>query len=408
MIKCGLLGERLAHSFSPQIHAELGDYEYRLFEKKPEELEEFLRYGDFDGINVTIPYKKAVITSCSELSDAARAIGSVNTLLRRADGSLYGDNTDYFGFCYLFKKIADGIDGKALVLGSGGTSLTVRAVLRDMGIEDVVNVSRVGAVNYGNIGEHRSAAMIINTTPVGMFPGNGFSPIADLEVFADCRAVIDLIYNPARTELLMQAEELGIPCIGGLAMLVAQAKRAAEVFTGKAIADNAIESIARKISAMTQNIILIGMPGCGKSSVGAELAGIMGRRFADSDDLIEETAGKPIPAIFEQDGEDAFRKLESQALQELCKQSGLVIATGGGAVTRAGNRRVLKQNGTIIFLDRDIGELPVSGRPLSRQAGIEVLAAERLPLYAAWSDYTVPVTPQSSVSDTAMDIRGRL
>jgi len=332
-MRCGLLGEHLTHSFSPQIHEELGDYEYKLYEKAPDELDDFLRSGDFHGLNVTIPYKKAVIPFCSELSDAARAIGSVNVLVRLPDGSLRGDNTDYFGFRYLMKK--SGVDpsaGKTIVLGSGGSSLTAQAVLRDSAARALVVVSRDGRDNYENIAAHRDAIMIVNTTPVGMYPDTGFSPISDLGVFPKCRAVIDIIYNPARTMLLLQAEERGILGLGGLAMLTAQAKKAAELFTGEAIPDEIIEKITAKIARQTRNIVLIGMPGCGKTTVGAALAKRLGRRFADTDDYVSEAAGKPIPAIFDEDGEDSFRVMETKSLEELCKQSGLIIATGGGVI----------------------------------------------------------------------------
>ena len=395
MRRFGLLGERLSHSFSPAIHAELGNYEYRIYEKKPEEIEAFLADScdsGFDGLNVTIPYKKTVIPFCRSLSETARAAGSVNTIVRLADRSLYGDNTDYFGFRYLIKKTKiNPVDGKIIVLGSGGSSFTVQSVLRDMGVKKIVVVSRNGTDNYENIENHRDAIMIINTTPVGMYPNNGVSPLNNLSIFKNCRAVIDLIYNPARTELLLQTEELGIMAIDGLAMLVAQAKKSAELFMCEDISDNQIEIITEKISRLTKNIVLIGMPGCGKTSIGAELAKIMGREFADTDDLIEQTAGKSIPLIFAEDGEENFRILETDVLRNLCKKSGLVIATGGGVVKKPDNRQIMRQNSSIIFLERDITQLAVANRPLSEQYGINTLAAERLPLYKEWGEYTVSV-----------------
>ena len=415
----GLLGEHLKHSFSPLIHAELGNYEYSLYEKQPEELSDFLLKGDFDGLNVTIPYKKSVIPFCGSLSETARVTGSVNTIKRMGDGSLYGDNTDCCGFAYLFRKTGvNPADGKTIVLGSGGSSLTVQSVLRDMGAREIVVVSRNPPpgqkdevsplnrkINYKNIGEHSDAIMIVNTTPVGMYPNNGISPIPNPDIFRQCQAVIDLIYNPARTELLMQAEKLNILAVNGLAMLVAQAKRAAELFTNTSIPDEAIESIITKISRRTFNIVLIGMPGCGKTSIGAALAKITGRGFADTDDWIADAAGKTIPAIIAEYGENAFRKLETEALQALCKQSGLVIATGGGVVTQPGNRRIIRQNGIIVFLDRDLSQLSVSGRPLSQRDGIAMLAAERLPLYSQWSECTVAVR---GIEQTASDIHEQL
>ena len=388
----GLLGERLSHSFSPMIHAEFGDYEYKLYEKKPEELDAFFGRGDFDGLNVTVPFKKDIMRYCGSLSETAQSIGSVNTLTRLSDGAFHGDNTDYFGFAYLLKKTGvDPAEGKTIVLGSGGSSLTVQAVLRHMGAKEVVVIARNGPDNYDNVQIHRDAILIVNTTPVGMFPNNGVSPLADLGIFHNCRAVIDLIYNPARTELLLQAKDLGIPGTNGLIMLVAQAKKSAEQFIGSSIPDTLIDTIASKIARQTRNIVLIGMPGSGKSSVGAALADKMSREFADTDEFIANTAGKPVPDIINEGGEEVFRDMESDALKELCKRDALVVATGGGIVKRQENRNTIRQNGVIVFLDRDIDQLPVSGRPLSEREGIAALAKERLPLYSLWSDFTVPV-----------------
>jgi len=392
MRRCGLLGERLSYSYSPQIHAMLGDYEYRLYEKQPNQLEDFLKNGDFHGLNVTIPYKKAVMEFCGEVSETARAIGSVNTLTRRPDGLLYGDNTDFFGFSYLLEK--SGVDitsGKTIILGSGGSSLTAQAVLKKMGAREIVIVSRSGTNNYENINNHSDAEIIINATPVGTYPNNGISPIADPGIFKKCRAVIDLIYNPAKTELLLQAEERKITAVNGLAMLAAQAKKSAEIFTGESIADEVTEEIIKKITLFTQNIVLIGMPGCGKTSIGSALAKRINRKFADTDMAVVEAAGKTVGDIFAQDGECAFRNLETKALEQICKQSGMVVATGGGVVTRPENLRLIRQNGIIVYLDRDISRLPVSDRPLSMQKGIDALAEARLPLYRQWAEHTAEV-----------------
>ena len=388
----GLLGEHLSHSFSPMIHAELGDYEYCLYEKATDEVEAFLASGDFDGLNVTIPYKTTVIPLCNSLSVTANAIGSVNTITRLADGSLYGDTTDCYGFAYLLTKTGvSPADGKTIILGSGGASLAIQAVLREMGAKEIVVISRRGANNYENIDKHRDAIIIVNTTPVGMYPDNGISPVADLTIFNKCKAVIDLIYNPARTELLLQAESRGIIAANGLVMLVAQAKRSAEIFTRSSICDEQIEIITSKIARMTKNIVLIGMPGCGKSSIGAALAKRMGRQFVDTDEEVVKAAGKPITAIFVEDGEEAFREMETEALRTWCKRSSLVIATGGGIVTKKENRNIIRQNGIVVFLDRDITELQITGRPLSEKEGVVALATNRLPLYSKWSDYSVPV-----------------
>lgn len=402
MGRFGLLGERLAHSFSPMIHAELGDYEYRLYEKRPDEVEAFLKSGGFEGLNVTIPYKTAVIPFCDSLSDAARAAGSVNTITRLADGSLHGDTTDCYGFAYLLGKTGfNPAEGKTIILGSGGSSLTVQAVLRDMRAKEIVVISRNGADNYENIANHRDAMAIVNTTPLGMYPNNGVTPISDLGIFQHCETVIDLIYNPARTELLLQAKERGIAGVNGLAMLVAQAKKSAEQFVQASISDNQIEAIIAKIGRMTKNVVLIGMPGCGKSSIGAALAKKMGREFADTDDWVAKAADKPIPQIFTDDGEEVFRSMESEALRTICKRSGLVVATGGGIVKRQKNRNIARQNGIVVFLDRNIDELQISGRPLSEKEGIDALAEARLPLYSKWCDYSVRV---SGVEQTAAGI----
>jgi Shikimate 5-dehydrogenase len=404
----GLLGEKLSHSFSPQIHAELGDYEYRLYEKKPEEIEDFLRNGDFDGINVTIPYKKTVIPFCAQLSDTARLTGSVNTLVRGKDGSLSGHNTDFFGVSYLMSKAKmNPAEGKTLVLGSGGSSVTVQAVLKSQKSPEVIIISRTGENNYQNLEKHRDAKWIINTTPVGMYPNNGVSPIPNLNIFNECQGIIDLIYNPARTELIQQVQDAGIPAFNGLAMLVAQAKKAAEYFTDTVIADDEIERINSKIARQSLNIVLIGMPGCGKTSVGTALAKKMKREFIDTDKLITQAAGKPIPEIFADNsgstsGEEKFRALETDILKNVCKQSGKVIATGGGVVTREENRHIIRQNGIVVYRERDISLLPVKGRPVSQRDGIEALAAVRLPLYRKWSDHTAQ---DHGIEQTAADIK---
>ena len=401
----GLLGEKLGHSFSPQIHAKLADYEYRLFEKQPQELEAFLKSDEFDGINVTIPYKKDVIPYCSELSDAARSIGSVNTLVRRPDGTLYGDNTDYFGFAYMVKKSGVSVSGKkCVVFGAGGASVTVIAVLRDMGAGQIVNVSRRGKDNYTNLSSHYDAEILVNATPVGMYPNTGAS-VASLAPFKNAKAAFDLVYNPARTEFLLQAEEIGAAAVNGLSMLVAQAKRACEIFQGTEISDGVIEDITAEIARSTKNIALIGMPGCGKTSIGRALAEKTGRQFIDIDEMIEKAAQKSIPEIFVDDGEEKFRLIETGVLEEFSKRSGLVIATGGGVVTKPRNLPLLRQNSTIIWLQRPTQDLPSDGRPLSQKHSAQVLYEQRLPLYTAWSEYTFKCV---GVNETAENIKKEL
>lgn len=397
-MQCGLLGRKLGHSYSPQIHNLLGDYSYVLFEKEPEELENFLKNGDFSGLNVTIPYKKEVIPYLSELSPTAQKMGCVNTVLRRSDGTLYGHNTDYFGFTSLVRHAGLSVAGKkVLVLGSGGASNTAVAALKDLGASPVV-ISRSGENNYGNLHLHRDAAAIVNTTPVGMYPNTGVSPI-DLGLFPHLEGVLDVIYNPARTQLLLDAEKLGIPRENGLWMLVAQAKEAAEVFTGRKIPDEVIEKIYRQLSHQMKNIVLIGMPGCGKTTIGTLLAEKLGRTLADADEKIIALAGKSIPDIFAQDGEPTFRDWETKALTELGKQSGLVIATGGGCVTQKRNYPLLHQNGYLVWLERDCSVLPTDGRPLSQANDLGKMYAARKPLYEAFADIRVENTdtPEKTV-----------
>ena len=397
-MQCGLLGRKLGHSYSPQIHNLLGDYSYVLFEKEPEELENFLKNGDFSGLNVTIPYKKEVIPYLSELSPTAKKMGCVNTVLRRSDGTLYGHNTDYFGFTSLVRHAGLSVAGKkVLVLGSGGASNTAVAALKDLGASPVV-ISRSGENNYGNLHLHRDAAAIVNATPVGMYPNTGVSPI-DLKLFPHLEGVLDVIYNPARTQLLLDAEKLGIPQENGLWMLVAQAKEAAEVFTGGKISDEVIEKIYRRLSHQMKNIVLIGMPGCGKSTIGTLLAEKLGRTLADADEKIISLAGKSIPDIFAQDGEPTFRDWETKALAELGKQSGLVIATGGGCVTQKRNYPLLHQNGYLVWLERDCSVLPTDGRPLSQANDLGKMYAVRKPLYEAFADIRVENagTPEETV-----------
>ena len=397
-MKCGLLGRKLGHSYSPQIHNLLRDYSYVLFEREPEELENFLKNGDFSGLNVTIPYKKEVIPYLSELSPTAKKMGCVNTVLRRSNGTLYGHNTDYFGFTSLVRHAGLSVAGKkVLVLGSGGASNTAVAALKDLGASPVV-ISRSGENNYQNLYRHADAAAIVNTTPVGMYPNTGVSPI-DLGLFPHLEGVLDVIYNPARTQLLLDAEKLGIPRENGLWMLVAQAKEAAEVFTGEKISDEVIEKIYRQLSHQMKNIVLIGMPGCGKTTIGTLLAEKLGRALADADEKIISLAGKSIPDIFAQDGEPTFRDWETKALTELGKQSGLVIATGGGCVTQKRNYPLLHQNGYLVWLERDWSKLPTDGRPLSQANDLGKMYAARKPLYEAFADIRVENTgtPEETV-----------
>lgn len=412
--KFGLLGERLGHSSSPQIHGLLGDYEYKLYEKKPEELLDFILGGDFDGVNVTIPYKKDVIPYCVRLSDTARRIGSVNVLMRSPEG-LLGYNTDYYGFMYMLFKAGIKVRGrKVLVLGNGGAAATVITALADMCAREIVVMSRremsqkaAGSVvydNYNNIREHHDAQLIVNTTPVGMYPNNGTAPV-DIEGFEKCEAVLDIICNPLRTKLLLQAEKHGIQTVGGLHMLVAQAKLASRIFKGELIDDpeidddDEIDKIVNQIMCTTCNIILIGMPGCGKSTIGKRIAQRLDMQLVDTDDEIVRRAGKSISDIFEEQGENAFRKLETEVLRDVTCKSRLVIATGGGIVTRDENKDLIRQNGRVVFIERDIEELAKEGRPLSLSTPAELLYNQRISNYRGWSDFTVEADSAAQVAD---------
>lgn len=388
MKKYGLLGEKLGHSYSPEIHASLGDYDYKLYECPQEELESFVKNGDLDGFNVTIPYKKAVIPFCDSLSPTARAIGSVNTVIRKPDGTLYGDNTDAYGFESLIAHSKIPVAGKkAVVLGSGGASVTVCAVLKALTAASVRVLSRNGRAHYGALDEYKDSEIIVNATPVGMYPNNGAAAV-DLGDFPRCEGVFDLVYNPARTALMLAADKRAIPNAGGLYMLVAQAKRSAELFTGRSIADGEIRRIYADLAGKMQNIILIGMPGCGKSAVARRLGALMGREMIDCDEYLERMENASCERIINAFGEKFFRERETAALKELGKRSGLIIATGGGCVTHEENYPLLHQNGVIVYLERDIAKLPTAGRPLSEKEGLHALYARRAPLYSRFADIT--------------------
>lgn len=398
-MKCGLLGQRLSHSYSPAIHAEFGDYRYCLIEKEPGQIPDFLRHGAFHGLNVTMPYKRTVIPFLDELTETAQTLGAVNTVVRRPDGSLLGHNSDFFGFRSMVLRSGLSVSGKkCLVLGSGGASATAVAVLKEIGANTVI-ISRSEKNNYHNLHQHSDAKLIVNTTPVGMYPNCGISPV-DLSAFADLEGVLDVIYNPARTKLLLDAEARGLVAMNGLWMLVAQAAESSRYFTGQTIPDEKIEEVYHKIRRSMENILLIGMPGCGKSTVGAALAEKLDREFVDTDREIERSAGKAIPAIFTEDGEAAFRQLESQVLRHFGQESSLVIATGGGCVTREENRPLLHQNGTVFWLQRDLSLLPTEGRPLSTD--LSAMFARRAPLYKTFSDHQVD--NNGSISHTLAQI----
>lgn len=403
-LRSGLLGEHLGHSYSPQIHALLGSYEYKLYEKAPDEVESFIKNGKWDGINVTIPYKKVAASLCDELSDIACKLGSVNTLVRK-NGKIYGYNTDYYGFMSMVERSEISVNGKkAIVLGNGGASVTVCAVLESLGA-GVTVISRSGEDNYSNLSKHADAEIIVNTTPVGMYPKNGESAI-DLRDFPNCKGVFDLIYNPLRTKLILQAEELGIPHKSGLHMLVAQAKKSSELFRDTTLDDELIEYIEERLSRELRNIILIGMPGSGKSVVAQAISRKIGREIIEVDAEIERIAGKTIPEIFASGGESEFRAIETEVLVEAGKQSGKIISTGGGCVTVPENYPLLHQNGVIIRIKRDVAVLPTDGRPISQSSDMIELARKREPMYRRFADFEVD--NDGSLTDTAEEIVEKL
>lgn len=385
----GLLGEKLGHSFSPEIHSMLGNYKYRLFEVEKNELENFIKHGEWDGINVTIPYKKTVMSYLDEISENAQKIGSVNTVVRRSDGTLFGDNTDYYGFLYTVKRSGINFGGKkVLVLGTGGASLAVKAVISDLNAGEIISISRSGENNYQNIKNHADADIIVNTTPVGMYPKNLVSPVK-VSDFTRLSAVFDIIYNPQKTQLILDAEKLDIPAFSGLSMLVAQAKRASEIFFDKEIDDSVTEKILKKVSTDMKSIVLIGMPGSGKSSIGTFLAEKTGREFLDTDEEAEKIAGLSPAEIIKTQGEKSFRKIENEAVKSICKLSGKIIATGGGVVTNEDNFDAIRQNSTVFFINRDISVLPTDNRPLSQKNSLVDMFKIRLPLYRKFCDFEI-------------------
>lgn len=401
MAKYGLVGEKLSHSLSPSIHSMLGNGDYELIEVERDKIEDFFKKRDFCGVNVTVPYKKIAFAACDELSGAAKALGNVNTLIRRSDGSLYGDNTDAYGFEYLLDRASIDVCGKkCLVIGSGGASATVQAVL----------ASRGGIVRVLTHSENTAAGrakylcdtdIVINTSPVGMYPNIDATPLK-LSDFSSLYAAVDLIYNPRRTNFILEAAELGIKYANGLSMLAAQAVRADELFFGRKNAPRTIEMIIGAIDRERCDIILVGMPGCGKTTVGRLVAERLGRDFIDIDEEIEKRAEKSIPEIFASGGEAAFREIESKITAEICaSMGGRVIATGGGVVTVPENINVIRRNAVVFFIKRNISKLATDGRPLSNSTDLSLMYKKRLPLYKKARDLEVS---GESADDIASEI----
>ena len=401
-MRCGLIGKKLGHSHSKIIHEMLGIYGYDLLESEPEALSSLVEDEQYSGFNVTIPYKLKVMPLCSQISKEAELIGCVNTLVRNADGSIHGYNTDFFGFKIMSAKAGIEFKGKkVLILGSGGTSKTASSVVKSEGAAEIVVISRSGDVTYSDLEKHRDAQVIINTTPVGMYPENASIPIS-LEPFTNLCGVLDVVYNPVKTRLIQQVEQMNIPCSGGLYMLVGQAVAAAELFTGESLLER-VDEIFEKLRALVENIVIIGMPGSGKSSLGRIAAELMDREFLDTDTMIEAKSGMNIPDIFEKHGETHFRALECEVVSECGKRTGVVISTGGGVPMRLENRENLIQNGKIILICREIDNLARKGRPLSADMdALKQLEKERMPVYKDMAD--VVIDNKGSINDVAKKI----
>ena len=378
-----LIGKRLNYSYSKVVHNKLG-YDYDLVEVKEEDLASFIRSGRYRAFNVTIPYKKAVIPFLGEISSEARALGVVNLVVREG-ARLKGYNMDIRGMEYALRRTGISLAGKkVLILGTGNTSETAEYLARENGAKEIVKISRSGEMNYTNIGRHADAAFIINTTPVGTYPGNE-DGLVDLSLFPSLEGVQEVIYNPFKTRLALQAEDRGLKVATGLDMLVGQAAYSAEIFRGELPSEVVVDRIVREILAEDRNIVLIGMPSCGKTTIGRALAHALGRKFIDIDEEIVKRHGD-IPQIFEREGEDTFRLYESEVIAEVTKEHRLVIATGGGAVLRERNRLNLRQNGVIVYLSRALSALTDEGRPLSKGGRIEALYREREPIYRALAE----------------------
>ena len=399
----GLIGKTLKHSFSAQIHPRLFNCKYELKELDKTELDAFFRAKDFRGINVTIPYKKSVIPYIDVLDDTAKSVGAVNTIVNK-NGKLYGYNTDFLGLKALIEKSNVSLVNKnVLILGSGATSDTAFAVAKSMGAKNTTRLSRGKSDKsdtYDNIGNYYlDTDVIINTTPVGMYPDIGKSLI-EVSRFKNLSAVFDVVYNPIKTKLICDAKELGIIAEGGTYMLVFQALYAARLFSGKEIPKEIAEKIFDGIITDKQNIVLIGMPSSGKTTIGKMLAKNLNRPFVDTDQEILNNTGMAPKDIISKQGEDKFRDIETAAVKEISKRQGIIISTGGGVITREINTQLLKENGIVVFLDRDFDNLEItSDRPLtSTKDKLLKIYNERYPLYKRYADIAVAVNEEFSIT----------
>ncbi len=388
--KYALIGDVPSHVFSTRLQGMLADYEYTYKKASRRDLAELLADETFDGFNITYPLKDDAVQYLADMSDAARRIGSVNCVVRR-DGALYGDNTDYMAFCALLtKNEIDPKGKKVIILGSGATSRAVSSALFDRGADDIVVISRNGEDNYSSLDMHDDAAIIVNTTPVGMAPDFTSSPVS-LHYFNSLECVIDVVFEPFRTELMLEAESLGIPTVGGLDMLSANSKAACELFTGRHISELSAQRAASSLEAEMKNIVLVGMPGCGKSEIALELSRALSREVCDTDREVSHAAGLSIPEIYELFGEEAFRQTEEEVIRRVARGAGAVIACGAGAILREDNIKELRRNSTVIFLRREIERLATSGRRITSRDTLMKLYKERIPLYLAASDIIVDV-----------------
>ena len=407
-MRYGLIGEKLGHSFSKDIHERIADYTFDLIPLSKEEFKTFMEKKEFTALNVTIPYKKDVIPYLDEMDEHAKAIGAVNTIVNR-DGKLKGYNTDFTGFLYMVKKHNVHMEGKkVLIIGNGGASAAIQAVVQHESAGSMVIVDVVpgnGAISYDEMfSSHLDAEIIINTSPIGMYPRIGNAPI-DISMFHKCEAVLDVIYNPILTRLCFEAQEMDIKRVNGLEMLIAQAKQSVEFFLDKSIDNQIIDDIYQDMLRERCNIVLIGMPSAGKTTIGKMLENRMQKEFIDLDDIIIEKAGKSIPEIFEESGEAGFRAIETEAAIEVSKLNNKIIATGGGTIKHKVNMDYLRQNGITIFIDRDVDKLISSdpNRPLSKSTdALEKMHAERLPLYQKNAAYVA--VNNSDIESTVTEI----
>ena len=399
--KFGLLGEKLSHSYSPLVHNCFGDYDYELFETNKSGLEAFYADTSLKGFNVTIPYKVSAYEKCDFLSDTAKRTGSVNTCLRDSSNRLHGYNTDYYGFEKLLEHNNIVVTGKKVtVLGTGGAAKTVCCVLNDRGAKEIVNVSRSGDINYSSLEKFSDSDILVNCTPVGMYP-DITGKIISLDPFTRLEAVIDLIYNPQLTPLLIDAKERGITAVNGLIMLLYQAAASSRLFTGKKIKQETVIAAIGIIANSLTNIILVGMPGCGKTTVASTLEKALRKMFraVDTDEAVLRAHGAAPEEIIKEQGEEKFREYEEEAVEKLCGEHGLVISTGGGAILSEKNRRLFRANGIVVFLQRDIDKLEIAGRPLSRdRMNLYKLYEERLPYYKMCADLVVEVDDNPAVT----------